>query len=250
MSKTVVAFDLYGTLLSTASISKVLEQLYGNDKAHVIATQARMYQLEYTWRVNSMLGPSQHKEVYHSFSDLTRWSFRHAAAEAGVKMTATEEERIMNAYNGLQTYPDADAGLKLLAQTPAVDPYIFSNGTSSMLNSSMASAPGLNGVNELFPKSKIISVEGIRVFKPDPRVYDYLVQIAGKVEDPQSVWLVSSNPFDAVGAVAAGLKSVWVGRGAEWVDGLGMGSGNNPTLVANGVDEAIQAIVKHDGATQ
>lgn len=53
MGKTVVALDLYGTLLSTESISAALEELYG-DGAKGIAAEARRLQLEYTWRSNSM----------------------------------------------------------------------------------------------------------------------------------------------------------------------------------------------------
>jgi 2-haloacid dehalogenase len=54
MGRTVVAFDLYGTILSTASIAGELANIYGQDKAQSIATLARRYQLEYTWRANSM----------------------------------------------------------------------------------------------------------------------------------------------------------------------------------------------------
>jgi len=52
--KTVVAFDAYGTLLSTESIAKKLAEHFGQDKAQTIATTWRKYQLEYTWRLNSM----------------------------------------------------------------------------------------------------------------------------------------------------------------------------------------------------
>jgi 2-haloacid dehalogenase len=53
-NKTVIAFDLYGTLLSTESIAKELAKIYGDDKAQSLAAQWRRYQLEYTWRINSM----------------------------------------------------------------------------------------------------------------------------------------------------------------------------------------------------
>jgi 2-haloacid dehalogenase len=46
-------FDLYGTLLDTSSIVTVLEEQYDN-KAPGIAGQWRRYQLEYTWRLNSL----------------------------------------------------------------------------------------------------------------------------------------------------------------------------------------------------
>jgi 2-haloacid dehalogenase len=54
MGKILVAFDLYGTLLSTESIAKALAAHFGQDKAASIAAVWRKYQLEYTWRLNSM----------------------------------------------------------------------------------------------------------------------------------------------------------------------------------------------------
>jgi 2-haloacid dehalogenase len=56
--KTVIAFDLYGTLLSTESIADELAKLFGEARAPTLAATWRRYQLEYTWRLNSM-GPGQ-----------------------------------------------------------------------------------------------------------------------------------------------------------------------------------------------
>ena len=50
----IVAFDLYGTLLSTDSIAKELSNHFGGEKAAGLARLWRTYQLEYTWRCNSM----------------------------------------------------------------------------------------------------------------------------------------------------------------------------------------------------
>ena len=55
--KTVIAFDLYGTLLSTESIAKELATHFGQEKAASLAALWRRYQLEYTWRLNSMSMP-------------------------------------------------------------------------------------------------------------------------------------------------------------------------------------------------
>lgn len=54
MAPTTIAFDLYGTILSTDSIVKELAKLFGDEKAKTVATQARRYQLEYSWRINGM----------------------------------------------------------------------------------------------------------------------------------------------------------------------------------------------------
>jgi len=52
--KIVMAFDAYGTLLSTDSIAKKLAGHFGDEKADILAQSWRKYQLEYTWRLNSM----------------------------------------------------------------------------------------------------------------------------------------------------------------------------------------------------
>lgn len=50
----VVAFDVYGTLLSTESIAKELAAHFGKEKGENLAALWRRIQLEYTWRLNSM----------------------------------------------------------------------------------------------------------------------------------------------------------------------------------------------------
>jgi len=54
--KPVIAFDLYGTLLSTESVQKALAEHLDEDAAKRVAALWRRYQLEYTWRLNSMGG--------------------------------------------------------------------------------------------------------------------------------------------------------------------------------------------------
>ncbi|PQK11637.1 hypothetical protein BB8028_0003g02610 [Beauveria bassiana] len=240
MPETIIAFDLYGTLLSTESIATELAKLFGNETSKALAARARTLQLEYTWRSNSM-------NRYQSFSNVTRWSFRQATAELGLDLGPAEEERVMNAYNELDTFPDADAGLRILAKEEAgsVSAYVFSNGDSSMLASSMSTSPALANARSVLPAGKVISVEPLRVFKPHPSAYDYLVGVTGKKDSPGDVWLVSSNPFDVCGAVAAGLRSAWVDRaGRGWLDGLANATGNNPTMVVSGVDEAVKNITQ------
>lgn len=239
--KVIIAFDLYGTLLSTDSIAQELGKLCGEDKAKVIASQARRLQLEYSWRITCM-------GKYRPFSELTRWSFRQAAREQGVKLSALDEQRIMQAYNGLSTFQDADEALRLLRSSPGVEPYIFSNGEPGMLRGSLETSPGLSrGAGEVLPASRAVSVEEAGVFKPDPRAYAHLVREVGKEADlAHQVWVVSANPFDALGAVAAGLRSCWVDRsgGTGWIDGLGGALDDlRPTVTTHGVDGAVRDII-------
>lgn len=62
---TILAFDLYGTLLSTESIAKELTKHFGGEKAAAVAATWRKYQLEYTWRLNSMSTSSEKSTLYN-----------------------------------------------------------------------------------------------------------------------------------------------------------------------------------------
>ncbi|EGR48988.1 uncharacterized protein TRIREDRAFT_61383 [Trichoderma reesei QM6a] len=242
MAPTVIAFDLYGTILSTDSIVKTLAGIFGDEKAKTIATQARRYQLEYSWRINSM-------GMYQPFNELTRWSFRHAAAEIGEKLSPEQEDSVMSAYDGLDAFPEVEAALSLVAKTPAIEAYVFSNGTEPMITSSLKTSPSLaRSSGSIFPASRIVSVDPLRVFKPDRRTYEHFAKVVNLESRPDKIWLVSSNPFDAVGARAAGWRSVWVNRNASvgWVDGLSGAVGLQPTKIVKGVDEAVEEIIKTD----
>jgi 2-haloacid dehalogenase len=61
----------------------------------------------------------------------------------------------------------------------------------------------------------IVSVDDIKTFKPNPDVYEYLVNRGGCSRE--ETWLVSSNPFDVIGAKAAHLRAAWVKRSSEAV---------------------------------
>lgn len=162
-----------------------------------------------------------------------------------MKLTPEDEERIMAAYNGLGTFPEVDGALATLSETPNLDPYVFSNGTEHMITSSLTTSPSLSKACAVLPPTKVISVDPLRVFKPNKQTYLHLAQKVGLEDHLDKIWLVSSNPFDAVGAVAAGLKSAWVDRGGHgWVDGLGDAVGIEPTVVVEGVDQAVKEIIK------
>lgn len=255
-SKTIIAFDLYGTLLSTESIAKELASHFGDEKAQTIAALWRRYQLEYTWRMNSMSNTFStfyflaHTDdttaLYKPFSDITNASLRHALDDSGETLSGSDIEKLMKAYNNLGTFPDVPPGLKSLASDSEIDAYVFSNGTDAMVSSSVHQSPSLSSHASVF--KGLITVEEIGTYKPDPKVYEHLAKKVGKKttkEDMASMWLVSGNPFDVVGAKAAGMQAAWVDRaGKGWTDRLGELAAGGPTLVVKGVEEAVEGIRK------
>ncbi|KAF2635169.1 haloacid dehalogenase, type II [Massarina eburnea CBS 473.64] len=226
----VLAFDAYGTLLSTESIAQKLAEHFGQEKATTIATEWRKYQLEYTWRLNSM-------NKYEPFTDVTRKSLQHAIFEADVTLTDSQIQDLMTAYNSLHVFPDVPPLFTHLRQSPQYHPVVFSNGTAAMINTSLTQSPDLSPHAGLF--RQVVVVEPVERFKPDPLVYQHLCEKVGKKGDEGSVWLVSGNPFDVVGANAVGLRTCWVDRGGRgWGDRLAGG----PTVVVSGLDRVLETV--------
>lgn len=204
---------------------------------------------------------------YKPFNELTLNALHHAAAEHGVTVSPDAAEALMRSYDALHTFPEVPGALDLLnshshsrsdptspdpASTEAgeVEAYIFSNGTDAMVGNSVRTSPEL--ASHLSPHhhhhhhtfKALITVDELRCYKPDPRVYKHLVERTGMMGPGREadVWVVSANPFDIVGARAAGLNAAFVDRsGRGWVDRLD--GTREPTVVVGGVDEAVRAIL-------
>ena len=146
--------------------------------------------------------------LYKPFSDITLTSLRHALDESGVMLSESGINKLMNAYDSLGTFPDVPPGLTSLASDPDIDAYVFSNGTNAMVSSSVNQSPSLSSYASVF--KDLVTVQEIEVYKPHPRVYQHLAKKVGKTtskEDMATIWLVTANPFDVVGARAAGLQA-------------------------------------------
>jgi len=56
----------------------------------------------------------------------------------------------------------------------------------------------------------LVSAEQAGVYKPHPCIYRYL--LTTRRAEPAATLLVSSNPFDIIGAGAVGLRTAWCKR--------------------------------------
>lgn len=154
----------------------------------------------------------------------------------------------MKAYDSLGTFPDVPPALKAIATNTSIDAYIFSNGTDAMISSSLKQSPSLSSYASAF--KGIVTVEAARVFKPGQKSYTHLAERVGKTGDMGNIWLVSGNPFDVVGARAAGMQAAWVDRAGGhhgkggWNDKLGELASGGPTVIVKGVEEAVTEIQK------
>ncbi|ELR10285.1 hypothetical protein GMDG_04671 [Pseudogymnoascus destructans 20631-21] len=115
--------------------------------------------------------------IYKDFSSVTRASLTHALSDLSLPSAAIDS--LMRAYDSLDLNPDAGPGLISLQSSTAIDAYIFSNGSPAMLKASVTKSLSLAQFQGIF--QDIVSVEEVKVYKPDPKAYQYLGGVEGRV---------------------------------------------------------------------
>ena len=187
-------FDAYGTLFNVHSAVGAHKERLG-EQADSVSIMWRTKQLEYTWLRSLMRDFS---DFWHVTGDALDY-----ALDAHSIVDDTLRGDLMQAYLELKTYDEVVPVLTALKQAD-IKTAVLSNGATSMLQAANLSA----GIDELLDAS--ISVDEIRVFKPDPAVYE-LVTSRFSLQ-PQQVLFQSSNAWDAAGAAAFGFRVLWVNR--------------------------------------
>ena len=194
-----VLFDAYGTLFDVYSVALLAEQLFPGFGER-LSVLWRDKQIDYT-RLTSMSGPNG--EHYRPFWDLTRAGLRFAALRLGLDLTAAAEDRLMNQYRHLSSFPENREVLAEL-KTRGIPAGILSNGDPEMLGVAVKSA-GFSGL-----LAHVISVHALRKFKTDPAAYALGPQALNL--PAKDILFVSSNGWDAIGATWAGYTTLWVNR--------------------------------------
>jgi len=190
-----LGFDVYGTLVDVHALVEQLRSFAG-DQAQHLSELWRQKQVEYAFRRGLM-------HNYQDFGVCTAQALTFALRSLKINLPEPDELRMLSQYLNLPPYSDVVSGLETLnANGHTV--VAFSNGTEKTVRSVLDNA----GLLSLF--SEVISVDDLKTFKPDPRVYEYLAQRLGR--DKGSVWLVSANAWDVIGAKSAGLKAAWIRR--------------------------------------
>jgi 2-haloacid dehalogenase len=204
MAAATLAFDMYGTLVDPIRIWRQLDAHLG-ESAFRTAEIWRMKQLEYTFRLTAM-------QQYEDFEQVTRKALDYALAAVGHTLSDERRNALVEAYDHLEPFPEvADALQELRAAGHTL--LVLSNGTPRMLHAVVRSAR-LESVFEM-----LISVDEVGTYKPSPRVYQHAAERLGR--PLPCVRLVSSNPFDVIGAAATGMQAVWLDRSGGIFDTLG-----------------------------
>ena len=192
-------FDAYGTLFDVTSATRIVanEEEYSSFPNHSVkvSNSWRIKQLEYSWLRNIM-------HEYIDFWQITKDALDFALEENQIK-NENLRQRLLDVYWNLSAYPEAQDVLTTL-KANNIQTGILSNGSKQMLNSAVVSANLKNYLD------KIISIDGIEIYKPDPKVYQMVIdQFNCKIEE---VLFISSNGWDIAGASKFGFTTLWVNR--------------------------------------
>lgn len=196
----VLGFDVYGTLVDPFGMERKLESLFGG-RGSALCALWRQKQLEYSFRRGLM-------RCYEDFDACTDRALSFAATTFNVELSDAARQQLLTGYLNLPVFPDVVPALQAL-QSAGCKLLAFSNGRENSLRSLLGNA----GVLSYF--EGVVSVDDIKTFKPNPHVYAHLVSRGGRSRE--DTWLVSSNPFDVIGAKAAHLKAAWVKRNPDAV---------------------------------
>ena len=144
-------------------------------------------------------------EQFASFSEITRNTIFHALAENGLQLDKDDFEKLIKAYDSLSTFPDVRPALKKLASNTSIECVVFSNGTNSMVCSSVQKSQDLSPHVSVF--KQIVTVNDVKMFKSAPKYISISPNVLDKVGNEDDMWLISGNPFNVVGAGAVGMQA-------------------------------------------
>jgi len=199
MNTKAVVFDAYGTLFDVNSAAKKCKSKIGSQWEE-FANFWRTTQLEYTWLRRLM---KRHKNFWQITEDSLDKSMKVFNIDKSMK------NELLNLYRILSLYPEVKKVLENL-RNRNFKLAILSNGTPALLNQLIKS----NNLENIF--DDLFSIEEVKVYKPDSRVYDLPIKKFNI--RPNEVTFLSANTWDVSGGGNYGYNSVWVNRNKSSFD--------------------------------
>ena len=199
-----VTFDVYSAMFDTVGgLARALSAFFrGRDSTADAAATARAWrraQMDYLLLANSLdREPASNRAAIEA-------SVRHTLRAYAPPPSRAETDALVAAWEDLPAWPEAAEVLAdVRRRPPALG--VLSNGDYGMLDALMRTFP--------VRFDRIVSVEGGK-FKPHPSVYRKALTEMNVRSD--ELLHVAGSPSDAVGATAAGIRTIWINRAGDAV---------------------------------
>jgi 2-haloacid dehalogenase len=203
----VLAFDVFGTVVDwrggvAAEMTATAKERHLIVDAPAFADQWRSKYLPYLNRIRSGETPWQVLDGVH------RDSLGELTSELSLQpLTEADLDRLVFAWHHLPPWPDSVEGMSRLRSR-----YVL----TTLSNGGMAHLVDLNRAAHL-PFDCVLSVELVRTYKPDPRVYRLVPDLLAV--RPEQSMMVASHGYDLAAAAREGMRTAFVRRPQEWGTG-------------------------------
>jgi 2-haloacid dehalogenase len=203
----VLAFDVFGTVVDwrggvAAEVAAIAKERRVSVDAGAFADAWRSKYLPYLLRIRNGEMPWQVLDGVH------RASLRELVTEMSIQsLTEADLDRLVHAWHHLPAWPDSVEGMSRLRRG-----YVL----TTLSNGGMAHLVELNRASHL-PFDCVLSVELVRTYKPDPRVYRLVSELLAV--RPEESMMVASHAYDLAAAAELGMRTAFVRRVQEWGTG-------------------------------
>ncbi len=195
MGITLVAFDLYGTLLDIQSIEDAVRQYTPMAEQLVDSWRSRQLQL-------ANLATTTGR--YVDFDRITLMALHEIAPRYHLKLAAEDSKRLLDAWTELRAFPDVPFATES-AKRRELRSKVLTNAVESTARNALEYAQIASGFQT------VLSADEAQTYKPNDAVYRLVTTRCGV--RPEQVALVSCHDWDVNGARQAGFHTVWVQRG-------------------------------------
>lgn len=189
----VLFFDVNETLLATADLKTYLAQRLDNrmDIAEGWFTALLHHSL-----VESVTGS------WHSFGEIAEAVLQMTAARYGIALREASTS-VAQALAAMPAYPDVAEGLASLRQQ-GFTLVALTNSSADLAEEQLSST----GLRPFF--QQVLSVEQLRLYKPDLRVYQWAMETLGR--PAAHCMMVAAHGWDVGGAKRAGMHTAFIAR--------------------------------------
>lgn len=223
MTKTICVFDVNETLLDLSALDPLFDKHFGDEK------------LRKQW-FSQMLHWSMALTItgqYRDFSSIAKTSLAAIASAQNPILADAASEEIIAAIRTLPAHPDVLPAFKRL-HAAGVRLAALTNSAQDVVDAQLENA-GFTPYLE-----RIMSVDSVCRFKPDPAVYRYAAQELGV--DAHYLRLIAVHDWDVTGALQAGCKAAYLSRIGATPHPLA----TLPDLMHSSMGELAQAIIQSD----
>lgn len=191
--RALLVFDLNETLLDISALDVVFSRLFGEPETRKLWFR----------QVVELFMTATIIEEYRSFDTLTHDALEMVASARRVQLTDAHRAEVRQALAKLPAHPDVRPGVEHL-RAAGFRLVTLTNSTEKAATTLIEHA----GLSEHF--ERILSVDGIRRYKPAREAYEYAAKELGvRLSEMR---LVAAHSWDVAGALKAGCTAAFVAR--------------------------------------